>query len=56
MTIPVRWDDDDFFIATTLADAMAALENLRSTKHDYAVGISPFNRYIFTNNMSWRPA
>ncbi len=26
MKIPVAWDDDDFFIATTIADALTALD------------------------------
>lgn len=27
MTIPVQWDDDDFFISVTLQDAIAANKN-----------------------------
>jgi hypothetical protein len=27
MTIPVQWDDDDFFISITLQDAIAAYQN-----------------------------
>lgn len=26
MSIPLRWDDDDFFISTTLQDAIKVLE------------------------------
>lgn len=32
MSIPVRWDDDDFFIATTLQDAMNAAVNAGTQK------------------------
>lgn len=36
MTIPVQWDDDDFFISTTINDAMRELHELdriiRTTK------------------------
>jgi hypothetical protein len=27
MSIPVQWDDDDFFISTTLQDATSALQD-----------------------------
>lgn len=30
MTIPVQWDDDDFFISTTLQDAIAAQQSVQS--------------------------
>src|SRR5258706_16091621 len=31
MTIPVQWNDDDFFISTTLQDAITILLNLQIT-------------------------
>lgn len=30
MTIPVQWNDDDFFIVTTLYDAIAAQQSAQS--------------------------
>ena len=30
MCIPVQWDDDDFYISTTLADAQRALDALQA--------------------------
>ena len=35
MCIPVQWDDDDFYISTTLADAQRALDAARADNRTY---------------------
>jgi len=36
MSIPTAWDDEDFYIATTLKDAIAALDELAGRHGDAA--------------------
>ena len=40
MTIPVQYDDDDFFISTTLADAQATIADLQGQVKDAQEGLS----------------
>ena len=35
MTIPVQYDDDDFYISTTLSDAQATIADLQGQAKDY---------------------
>lgn len=41
MTIPVHWDDEDFFISVTLQDAEGELERLQEQSLRYSQYLSP---------------